>query len=174
SSRRRHTRFSRDWSSDVCSSDLIGKLTPMHVRESDGGLQINPEPYMRVLLEEPNPYSSGQMFFERMTSLLATNNNAFAEIVRDEDGLPAQLYPVDAQSAQAVKGEDGRLYIRFLLTTGETRILPYSDLIHLRDDYSENRMFGAPKADALQSLLDVISASDQSIVSAVRRSAVIR
>src|SRR5690606_40980830 len=25
SSRRRHTRFSRDWSSDVCSSDLTGK-----------------------------------------------------------------------------------------------------------------------------------------------------
>src|SRR5690606_41180811 len=25
SSRRRHTRFSRDWSSDVCSSDLIKK-----------------------------------------------------------------------------------------------------------------------------------------------------
>src|SRR5690606_40506134 len=26
SSRRRHTRFSRDWSSDVCSSDLSGTL----------------------------------------------------------------------------------------------------------------------------------------------------
>src|SRR5207302_7736101 len=26
SSRRRHTRFSRDWSSDVCSSDLSGVL----------------------------------------------------------------------------------------------------------------------------------------------------
>src|SRR5690606_39877136 len=26
SSRRRHTRFSRDWSSDVCSSDLIEEL----------------------------------------------------------------------------------------------------------------------------------------------------
>src|SRR2546422_5511220 len=25
SSRRRHTRCSRDWSSDVCSSDLVGK-----------------------------------------------------------------------------------------------------------------------------------------------------
>src|SRR5690606_41033012 len=25
-SRRRHTRFSRDWSSDVCSSDLAGHL----------------------------------------------------------------------------------------------------------------------------------------------------
>src|SRR5690606_39583109 len=26
SSRRRHTRFSRDWSSDVCSSDLLDQL----------------------------------------------------------------------------------------------------------------------------------------------------
>src|SRR6266513_4221144 len=26
SSRRRHTRSKRDWSSDVCSSDLLGKL----------------------------------------------------------------------------------------------------------------------------------------------------
>src|SRR5690606_40151168 len=27
SSRRRHTRFSRDWSSDVCSSDLVAPST---------------------------------------------------------------------------------------------------------------------------------------------------
>src|SRR5690606_39836318 len=26
SSRRRHTRFSRDWSSDVCSSDLLRRI----------------------------------------------------------------------------------------------------------------------------------------------------
>src|SRR5690606_39656944 len=26
-SRRRHTRFSRDWSSDVCSSDLLDRVT---------------------------------------------------------------------------------------------------------------------------------------------------
>src|SRR5207302_6579543 len=33
SSRRRHTRFSRDWSSDVCSSDLeieVGELVVTH------------------------------------------------------------------------------------------------------------------------------------------------
>src|SRR5258707_7992519 len=43
SSRRRHTRYWRDWSSDVCSSDLVGELArlgeiwrrgfaPQHVR----------------------------------------------------------------------------------------------------------------------------------------------
>src|SRR6266498_1760120 len=46
SSRRRHTRCGRDWSSDVCSSDLIvvgaGKfqLTPLY---------LAPEPFCRVV-----------------------------------------------------------------------------------------------------------------------------
>src|SRR5690606_40036014 len=36
SSRRRHTRFSRDWSSDVCSSDLPGELVIVAARPSMG------------------------------------------------------------------------------------------------------------------------------------------
>src|SRR2546422_6750289 len=36
SSRRRHTRCSRDWSSDVCSSDLWRNLTPMPAQMIDG------------------------------------------------------------------------------------------------------------------------------------------
>src|SRR6266700_6845520 len=34
SSRRRHTRFSRDWSSDVCSSDLAGERAAEPLRET--------------------------------------------------------------------------------------------------------------------------------------------
>src|SRR5258707_8648301 len=30
SSRRRHTRYWRDWSSDVCSSDLLGRVVEVH------------------------------------------------------------------------------------------------------------------------------------------------
>src|SRR5690606_40656762 len=33
SSRRRHTRFSRDWSSDVCSSDLAAN-SPLHPEDN--------------------------------------------------------------------------------------------------------------------------------------------
>src|SRR6266511_4682405 len=36
SSRRRHTRFSRDWSSDVCSSDLPGKPVPIDLVTTSG------------------------------------------------------------------------------------------------------------------------------------------
>src|SRR5690606_39767968 len=35
SSRRRHTRFSRDWSSDVCSSDLLRSLEKEDPRLKD-------------------------------------------------------------------------------------------------------------------------------------------
>src|SRR5207253_5048925 len=31
SSRRRHTRWPRDWSSDVCSSDLLGHIYKGHI-----------------------------------------------------------------------------------------------------------------------------------------------
>src|SRR5690606_39776499 len=41
SSRRRHTRFSRDWSSDVCSSDLIRPF--MFASESRFGVKVADE-----------------------------------------------------------------------------------------------------------------------------------
>src|SRR5690606_41198356 len=37
SSRRRHTRFSRDWSSDVCSSDLDERLPAVFERTDAAG-----------------------------------------------------------------------------------------------------------------------------------------
>src|SRR5690606_40807843 len=41
SSRRRHTRFSRDWSSDVCSSDL-GELINESVTEKEPAKEETP------------------------------------------------------------------------------------------------------------------------------------
>src|SRR5690606_39393115 len=43
SSRRRHTRFSRDWSSDVCSSDLVTKYIGGHSDVVMGALIVNDE-----------------------------------------------------------------------------------------------------------------------------------
>src|SRR5690606_40464024 len=40
SSRRRHTRFSRDWSSDVCSSDLLFNLIRRSADLSVRGIEL--------------------------------------------------------------------------------------------------------------------------------------
>src|SRR5690606_18335323 len=56
SSRRRHTRFSRDWSSDVCSSDLkiIEKLSYKQIYNAPAVVQIELAGFnvMNALLEE--------------------------------------------------------------------------------------------------------------------------
>src|SRR5436309_10340654 len=48
SSRRRHTRFSRDWSSDVCSSDLAGGHAGLHAAAHRGIEQRHREPAVKI------------------------------------------------------------------------------------------------------------------------------
>src|SRR6266568_4105289 len=40
SSRRRHTRWNCDWSSDVCSSDLLGALLPRAIAGSEERIMV--------------------------------------------------------------------------------------------------------------------------------------
>src|SRR5690606_40927905 len=47
SSRRRHTRFSRDWSSDVCSSDLKGHRSLLALTCRRGPDRARPPPTTR-------------------------------------------------------------------------------------------------------------------------------
>ena len=73
-------------------AQAIGKAVGKHIRDESSGLKINPEAYMRFLLEEPNPYMTGQMLQEKMTVQLMLNNNAFAYIQRDTEDYPVAIY----------------------------------------------------------------------------------
>src|SRR5215217_2014576 len=53
SSRRRHTRYWRDWSSDVCSSDLAEPLVPAHAR-AHAALSPHGHGRMRGYAPEPD------------------------------------------------------------------------------------------------------------------------
>lgn len=152
----------------------IGKLVAKHIREDAQGIQVNPEAYMRFLLEEPNQYMTGQMFQEKLAVQLELNNNAFALILRDEYDYPRQLYPIPCRVVEAEHDKLGFLYLKFTLVNGRTLKVPYSDVIHLRQDYNENDVFGDPPAKAIEQLMEIITASDQSIVNAVKNSAVLR
>src|SRR5690606_41535719 len=52
SSRRRHTSFSRDWSSDVCSSDLAAILRHEAVKERLERRRVPPAADIRELVEK--------------------------------------------------------------------------------------------------------------------------
>src|SRR5207249_8852831 len=62
SSRRRHTRSKRDWSSDVCSSDLTPvEVVHSQVRHAGGNLQDEPEsgPPQPACSTRPHPCATG-------------------------------------------------------------------------------------------------------------------
>ena len=152
----------------------IGKLIPKHIRNTPDGLKINPEPYMRFLLEEPNPYMSGQMLQEKVANQLVLNSNAFILIIKDENGYPTELYPIPCLTVEAIYDKSGTLYLKFYYRNGRMGIFPYSDIIHLRDDYNDNDIFGDPPGEALTNLMEVVGTIDQGMIKAIRNSSVIR
>lgn len=152
----------------------IGKLVPKHIRNSAEGFAVNPEPYIRFLLEDPNPYMSGQVLLEKMVNQFELNNNAFAYINRDENNYPMELYPIIFDSVEALYDKDGFLYLRFSMKNGKTVTYPYEDIIHIRKDFNENDVFGDSPVKALTSLMEIVNTTDQGIVKAVRNGGVIR
>ena len=156
----------------------IGKLTAKHIRETITAqtqkLTVNPEPYIRFLLEEPNQYMTGQMLQEKLAAQLILNNNAFAVILRDENGFPNAIFPVAAMQADAVYDAAGNLYLKFYMQNGQVFTFAYDDVIHLRGDFYENDIFGDTIAPAIIPLMEIVTTTDQGLVKAIRNSAVIR
>lgn len=173
------------WNGKLYQSDIIracvrpkvkaiGKLSAKHIRNASGDIKVNPDPYMRFLLEEPNPYMSGQMLQEKVATQLALNNNAFVLILRDEWGLPCELYPVPCLSVETVYDQGHNLHLKFLLTNGKQLTVPYTEVIHLRDDYNDNDIFGESPAKAMADLMTVVTTIDQGVVKAIKNSGVVR
>lgn len=173
------------WNGNLYKSDIvraairpkakaIGKAVGKHIRQNEQGLKVNPDVYMRFLLEEPNPYMTGQQFQEKLSTQLELNNNAFAYIRRDSNGIATELYPITSPMVEALKNDQGELFLRFTQLSGKPVTFRYTDIIHLRNDFNENEIFGTSPADALMPLMEVITTTDQGVVKAIKNSNVIK
>ena len=172
------------WNGNLYQSDVIrscirplvkamGKLEAKHIRENSKETKINPEIYMRFLLQEPNPYMTGQMLQEKVATLLALNNNAFILILRDENDYPVQLYPIPALGVEA-EYKSSELQLKFTLKNGKILTVWYRDVIHLRNDFNENDIFGDSPATVITSLMEIVNTTDQGIVKAIKNSAILK
>lgn len=156
----------------------IGKAVAKHIRVtiSNGAkdITVNPEIYMKYLLEEPNAYMTGQMLQEKVANQLSLNGNAFILIIRDENGVPVGLYPIPCVSVERKMDKNEELYLRFRYQNGRYSDFYYKDIIHLRDDYLMDDIFGDNPAVALKEMMDTVSVIDQGIRNAIKNSSVVR
>src|SRR5690606_39416357 len=87
SSRRRHTRFSRDWSSDVCSSDL---------------LQV----YFRTAQSEVEPGAAERL--SRIARLVRTMDGAVVLLEGHADPRGDEQYNIELSQARAESRSEER------------------------------------------------------------------
>lgn len=172
------------WNGKLYDSDIVrscirpkvkavGKLVGRHIRDSTGEMAVNPDANIRFLLSEPNPYMTGQQMQEKVATQLCLNNNAFILVIQDVNGKPEQLYPVPCVMCET-KYVGTELYLKFQYRNGKSSLFPYSQVIHLRQDFNENDIFGESPAGALASMMEVISTIDQGIIKAIKNSGLVR
>lgn len=172
------------WHGNIFDSDIvracirpkvnaIGKLNAKHIRGTGENMKINPDPYIKEILQRPNRYMSMQDFLMKMVWQRELNHNAFAYIKRDDFGYPVEIYPVPYSSVDLLEAQ-GELFVRFRFMLGKSMTVPYEDLIHLRKDFNDNDLFGETGINALRNLMEVIDTSDKGLIQAVKNSNIIK
>src|SRR6266704_5021296 len=101
SSRRRHTRSKRDWSSDVCSSDLDVAMEVDRVAVADDGSRWLGE-YSGVLIDLPSLHSAGLIAAPcellRMLAIILADAEDVAprrDRGKELDAVQRNLWPLD-------------------------------------------------------------------------------
>ena len=112
------------------------KLIPKHIKDS---VSNNIKGDINFLLQnQPNPIMTKFDFIYKTISMLYTDSNAFVFIAKDNTGYITGFYPILAISYDLLQDAMGTIYLQFRFINGQTYILPYIELIHLRLFYNKH------------------------------------
>ena len=127
----------------------------------------------RLLQVQPNPYMSAFDMLYKLVTHYFLYNNAFAYIQKNEKGNVLGIYPIKALNVQFLQDNAETLYCKFFFETGKEVILPYSEIIHLRRNFNDNDLFGAPNT-ALNPALELAHTQNKGMIASIKSSANIR
>lgn len=154
-------------------ANAIGKLSAKHMSGEGEKLKINQEAWLKEILKYPNKYMTMQEMLMKMVFQRELNHNAFAYVERDLVGYPMAIYPITPTSVELIE-DSGQTFLKFWLLNGKNMIVSYDDIIHIRKDFNSEEFFGESGIKAISGLMEVLNATDQSIITAVKNSAVIK
>ena len=151
------TQFGTDvYASDVvqqcikCIVDELKKLNPLHIRQKGN----DPKPVsgnIQDILDCPNSVMTTSELIEKTMWMLLLNYNAFIIPTfvswLDDEGEEHRryeaLYPINPIQVDFIEEvPTGRLFVKFMFRDGTTTTYPYSDVIHLKYNYSINPYMG--------------------------------
>lgn len=152
-----------------CIVDEMKKLNPTHIRYVGDDPVPDKQSTIQRALDNPNPLMTTLEFIEKTTWLLLLNLNAFIIPIYytwtdvktgAERRYYEALYPIKPTQVEFIEDASGELFVHFWFLNGYDTTIKYSDVIHLRQNYSVNEYMGGdfmgqPNHEALLSTLEL-------------------
>lgn len=176
------------YASDVVQQALncivmeMKKLRPTHVREMDVD-STSVAGSLQAVLNNPNEFMTTADFIEKIMWSLLLNYNAFVvpvyDVWTDKKGNERRnytaLYPIQPTQVNFIKDASDTLYIEFMFVNNYKTTLKYSDIIHIKKNYSVNDYMGGdvngqPNNEALLETLDLNHQLLQGVAGAMKSS----
>lgn len=173
-----YTPIYSQFGDDIYASDVVQqaincivmeckKLIPQHVKET-GSDVIPVNSNVQTVLNDPNEIMTTTDFIEKIIWQLYFNYNAFIIPTwytrKESNGSVTKvytgLYPIAPTNVEILQDANDKLYVKFTFANGFETTLNYSDVIHIRKNYSVNEYmggneFGQPDNEALLKTLDL-------------------
>lgn len=132
-----------------CIVQEMKKLKPTHIREN-GSDKITVRGNIQTILDKPNEIMTTSDFLEKIVWQLFFNYNCFVlptfYVWKDERGAERRqytgLYPLAPTQVDFIQDASGTLYVNLKFANNYETTIRYSDIIHIRYDYSVSEYMG--------------------------------
>jgi len=183
--------FYTPFGNNISNSDVVkicidrvasqcAKLKPRFIKTENDKTVTEKKGRLSFLLKyKPNDIMTPYDFIYKTITLLLLNDNAFIYPKFDKQtGELKGVYPLRPVTVEMIVDTSDVYYIKFLFDNGESYILPYDNIIHLRRHYGQNDIFGGTGSSGdHEAILKTISINDsllQGIDNAIKSSMQIR
>lgn len=147
----------------------VSKLKPVHIIKDEDGRHLQSTIINSLLNSRPNIYMSTADFLYKVTSQLLYYGNAFIFLQKDTQNNIIGFYPIDFATCE-LKEVNNALYLKFNFYTGKTIAVPYTDIIHIRRNFSSHDFLGQDAYQPLQETLSNLFKARRSISNKVENS----
>ncbi len=160
----------------ACIDALARNLAKMRLtairREKDSIAITDTTSDVARVLKNPNKYMTQYDFIYKIAALYFASNNVFIWPEYNDKGELINLWPINYRKVHIYE-KDGIEVIRFELKRNHFYTVPYSQVIHLRNHYFEDELYGDSN-HAFKAIAELMDAQQQGIKGGIKNSALIR
>ena len=130
------------WQAVSTISNDIGRLPViLFDRSNDERERATTHPAYQLIKRRPNPYMTSKVFMSTLTKSALLTGNGLAWIMRDQRGIPIELYPLETSNVRINVIDNEPVYLVRFKLGDEEKAIRHRDVIHIKS-ISNNGYWG--------------------------------